>query len=236
MGDDWESILQLDPGFFASYLTMSGLPWRQGVLEPKVKEFVLLTADVNATHMYAPGVRQHIRRALEFGATQDEVMEVLECASTVGIHAVAVGVPTLLEVLHEEGHPPPAAYDARREALRQEFTSRRGYWDELWAGVLQLDPDFFEAYLEFSAIPWRNGVLEPKVREFVYITFDASATNLYVPGLKLHLRNALRFGATIQELMEVLQIVSDLGIQASTLGAPILLEVLSRARERTSDG
>ena len=28
--------------------------------------------------------------------------------------------------------------------------------------LLELDPDLFEAYLDFSAYPWRNGVLAPK--------------------------------------------------------------------------
>ena len=36
---------------------------------------------------------------------------------------------------------------------------------------------------------------------------DAAATHLYVPGLKLHMRNALRYGATTGELMEVLEMV-----------------------------
>lgn len=231
-GDAWEDILRLDADFFESYMKMSALPWTQGVLEPKVKEFICITADANATHMYAPGVQQHIRKALELGATQQEVMEVLECASTVGIHAMTVGVPTLLEVLQEEGlRLGPQAFDARQEELKAEFTSSRGYWDDLWAGVLDLDPDFFEAYLDFSSVPWRGGVLEPKVREFLYITFDASATHMYVPGLKLHMRNALRYGATEQELMEVLEIVSVIGIHASTLGAPILVQELARAAE-----
>ena len=228
-GESWEAILRLDPEFFQSYLTMSGLPFTQGVLEPKVKEFVYITADANATHMYAPGVRQHIRKALEVGATPQEVMEVLECASTVGIHAMTVGVPVLAEVLEEEGlrsgTPEP---DARRRELKEEFTRSRGYWDELWDVVLDLSPDYFEAYLDFSSVPWRSGVLEPKVREFMYITFDASATHMYVPGLKLHMRNALRYGATEQELMEVLQIVSTIGIHASTMGAPVLLEEMAR--------
>jgi alkylhydroperoxidase/carboxymuconolactone decarboxylase family protein YurZ len=38
------------------------------------------------------------------------------------------------------------------------------------------------------------------------------------------MRNALRHGATSQEIMEVLQLVSVLGIHSATLGVPILLE------------
>lgn len=229
--DAWEAILRLDPDFFESYLKMSGVPFTRGVLDPKVKEFVYIVADANATHLYEPGARQHIRKALELGATSAEIMEVLECASTVGIHAMTVGVPTLLEVLEEEGLRKPAAdFDERQQALKEEFTRSRGYWDELWDVVLDLSPDYFEAYSDFSSVPWRNGVLEPKVREFLYITFDASATHMYLPGLKLHMRNAISYGATEQEIMEVLQIVSTIGIHASTMAAPILLEEIERAK------
>src|SRR5690606_7177448 len=139
------------------------------------------------THLYTPGIRQHIRAALAFGATEREVMEVLELTSTLGIHAMNIGVPLLLEVLQEEGlRSGPAPLDERRERLKEQFTRERGYWHEFWDGVLELDPELFEAYLDFSAVPWRTGVLEPKVKELVYCAFDASATHLYAPGLKLH--------------------------------------------------
>lgn len=230
-GGAWEAILRLDPDFLAAYLQLSGLPWtREGGLEPKVKEFIYIAADANATHMFGPGVRQHIRKALEFGATGDEVMEVLELISTVGIHAATVGVPVLLELLAETGQrTEPAPLDERQQQLKEEFTCQRGYWDDLWAGLLELDPDFFAAYARFSSVPWQGGSLSPKVKEFMYITFDAAATHMYVPGLKLHMRNALRYGAKPAELMELLEIVSVIGIHGSTLGAPVLVEELERA-------
>ncbi|MEU7816918.1 carboxymuconolactone decarboxylase family protein [Pseudonocardia sp. NPDC049154] len=76
-------------------------------------------------------------------------------------------------------------------------------------------------------MPWKTGTLEPKVKEMIYIAFDAAATHLYVPGLKLHLRNAVRLGATQDELMEVLSIVSVIGIHAATTAAPILASVVA---------
>ncbi|MFC5952908.1 carboxymuconolactone decarboxylase family protein, partial [Pseudonocardia lutea] len=66
-----------------------------------------------------------------------------------------------------------------------------------------------------------------KVKEMIYVAFDAAATHLYVPGLKLHLRNAVRLGATQDELMEVLSIVSVIGIHAATTATPILASVVA---------
>ncbi len=117
----------------------------------------------------------------------------------------------------------------RQRALKEAFTEARGYWSPVWDQVLALDPAFFEAYLNFSAVPWRHGVLEPKVSEFIYIAIDASTTHLHAEGTRTHMKNALRHGATQQEIMEVLQLISVLGIHSTTHGVPILLEELETA-------
>jgi hypothetical protein len=118
----------------------------------------------------------------------------------------------------------------RQKRLRQKFTEERGYWDEnLWGKVLRLDADFFEAYLNFSAVPWRKGVLPPKVKELIYIAIDASTTHLYEPGLRQHIRNAMKYGATKEEIMEVLELTSVLGIHTCTLGVPVLWEEMEKA-------
>ncbi|MNR43590.1 hypothetical protein D3C85_1622280 [compost metagenome] len=47
--------------------------------------------------MYAPGVRRHIRKALELGVSEEEVLAVLQLTSALGIHSMALGVPLLVE-------------------------------------------------------------------------------------------------------------------------------------------
>jgi alkylhydroperoxidase/carboxymuconolactone decarboxylase family protein YurZ len=120
----------------------------------------------------------------------------------------------------------------RQRTLREDFIDARGYWNEFWEGLLELDPDFFEAYLNFSGVPWRKGTLEPKLKELVYIAIDASTTHLYEPGLRQHIQNALHHGATAEEIMEVYELTSVLGIHTCTLGVPVLLEELQTAGAR----
>jgi alkylhydroperoxidase/carboxymuconolactone decarboxylase family protein YurZ len=124
----------------------------------------------------------------------------------------------------------------RQQELREVFVNERGYWNQFWAGLLQTDEDFFEAYLNFSAVPWRKGVLEPKVKELIYTAIDASTTHLYEPGLRQHIRNALSYGATKQEIMEVLELTSVLGIHSCTLGVPVLLEEFEAYQTSTANG
>ncbi|RWZ52461.1 carboxymuconolactone decarboxylase family protein [Labedella phragmitis] len=221
----WESILRLDPEFLLSYLDFSMVPWKKNHLDAKTKELMYIAVDAAATHLYQPGIRQHIKAALDVGATPQEIMEVIELTSTLGIHAMNIGVPLLVKVLEEKGlRTGPAPLDENQERVKAEFTANRGYWHSFWDEMLELDPELFEAYTNFSSVPWKTGTLSPKVREFVYIAFDAAATHLYVPGLKLHYENALGYGATVGELLEVLEIASVIGIHAATTAVPILVE------------
>src|SRR5438034_11714264 len=106
----------------------------------------------------------------------------------------------------------------RKRRLRDEFIDVRGYWTPFWDGLLELDEDFFEAYMRFSSVPWKSGPLEPKVKELVYIAMDAAATHMYEPGIRQHVKQALEYGATGAEIMEVLELTATLGIHACTVG------------------
>jgi len=172
----WESLLALDPPFFKASLHLASVPRRKSHLSTKDQSLISLAVDSAATHLYAPGIRTHVAAALRAGASVAEVVEVVELSSTLGIHACNIGVPLLVEVLREEGRfqeDITRAYDERQEALKEEFTKKRGYWHAFWEDFLRLDPEFFAAYLEFSSVPWSKdvpgnstggrGVLEPKV-------------------------------------------------------------------------
>ena len=67
------------------------------------------------------------------------------------------------------------------------------------------------------------------MKEFIYIAIDAATTHLYEPGLRIHIQNALKYGATVQEIMEVYQLISVLGMHTFTMGIPVLLDELEKA-------
>lgn len=175
--DGWEAALGLSPEIVSASLKLSSVPKHKKHLAPKIQCLIAIAVDSASTHLYVPGIQRHVRAALKQGATPAEVMEVLELTSTLGIHACNIGVPLLTEVMREEGLLDSSSaitepFDQRREHLKKEFTEKRGYWHEFWEDFLRLDPEFFEAYLEFSSVPWTKGtsvdgiaggVLEPKV-------------------------------------------------------------------------
>lgn len=222
-----QAFAELDPGFLDTWYRMAVLPAEKNHLGEKVRALIALSASAAATHLYMPGVRRYVRNALDAGASQEEIVEVLQLTATLGIHACNIGVPLLIEVLKETGQREgPAPLDDRQEKLKAEFTKERGYWHSFWDGLLELDPDLFEKYLDYSAYPWRHGVLSPKIKEFVYCAFDAAATHLYVPGLKMHMKNAIGYGATSEEIMEVLEIVSLIGMDGPESAATVARDEL----------
>lgn len=95
---NWEPFYRLDPDWTEAFIAMGLKPMLAGALDPKVIEFIAIAVDASCTHMYAPGVRRHIKKALELGATKEEIAAVLQLTSVLGIHTMSLGAP----ILHEE--------------------------------------------------------------------------------------------------------------------------------------
>ena len=70
-----------------------------GTLDAKTVELIGIALDASCTHMYAPGVRRHIQRALKAGATREEITAVLQLTSMQGLHSMCLGAPILLAEL-----------------------------------------------------------------------------------------------------------------------------------------
>ena len=125
-----------------------------------------------------------------------------------------------------DSSPPDAQ---RLEALKEAFRTHRGYYDEMWDDVVTFDIEFFERYERLSSLPWERGALDAKVKALIAIALNLSVTHMYMPGVRAHVRQAIRCGATREELLEVFQLVSVLGVHSLTLGIPILREELEAA-------
>ncbi|MDE0808620.1 MAG: carboxymuconolactone decarboxylase family protein [Alphaproteobacteria bacterium] len=227
----WQQILEMSPEFFETYCNFSSVPWKTGPLQPKIKEMIYIAMDIATTHLYLPGTRIHMANALKHGATKEELMEVLQIVSVLGIHSMTEGLPILVDELQKAdmgGEIEAIELDERALTHKQEFIDNRGYWMPIWETLLKLSPDFFKAYLDLSSVPWKTGVLEPKIKELIYVAIDIATTHLFLSGTRIHMRNALKHGATKDEIMEVIALVSICGMHSATEGVPILVEELDR--------
>ena len=72
--------------------------------------------------------------------------------------------------------------------------------------VLQLDPVFTDEFMAMGAGAVQERIMSPKEVELLSIALDASVTHMYAPGTRRHIKNALKAGATMEEIMEVVKL------------------------------
>jgi alkylhydroperoxidase/carboxymuconolactone decarboxylase family protein YurZ len=181
------------------------------------------------TNLNADGTRRHIRAALEAGASREEILLVLKCASVMAIHSCSLGAPILLEEAAAAGVRPVLKPNAVTPACDQ--MKAAGQWNEAWDPFVALDPTWTDEFMEASIDIYKSGALPAKDIELLSIAFDASFTHMYAPGTRRHIRHALKAGATVEEIMEVLKLCVSQGVQACNLAVPILDEELTRQEQ-----
>lgn len=227
--DTYDQLLRYDPAFFERYLALASHPHQNGQLSSKVVEFVHIVMNSSpAIHLSPVDTRRHVSNAFDHGATFDELLEVFEILSTVGVHSVIEGVPTLTERAGRADEDDDALAE-EHAAAKEYFIEKRGFWDDdLWGVILSWDHEFLRRYADFSAHPWDEGVLEPKVKELVYIAMDVGTPHFFTVGLGPHVQNALDHGATPREIMTVFEIHLEYGLHSVTHGLPILVKEAER--------
>ena len=226
----WEAAIdQLrawDPSWAGACLRMTINPWRSDILPRRLIELIGVALNAACTNLNPEGTRRHIRRALREGATREEILFVLKCASVMSIHSCSLGAPILLEEAKAAGLQPEPAPGAETPACDR--MKAIGQWNAAWDPFLALDPAWTDEFMATGAGIYASGVLPPKEIELLSIAFDASYTHMYAPGTRRHIRNALQAGATMTEIMEVLKLCVAQGVQACNLGIPILADELAQ--------
>jgi len=227
----WDPALaqlrEWDPDWADSCVKMTTNPWTSGVLPRKTVELIGIAINAACTNLNPDGTRRHIRAALAAGATRDEVLMVLKMASVMAIHSCSLGAPILLEEAKTAGVGPAHRSTAAAATPYCDRMRSVGQWNEAWDPFFELDPVWTDQFMATGTGIYGSGELPPKLIELLSIAFDASYTHMYAPGTRRHIRSALKLGATVEEIMEVLKLCVVQGIQACNLGVPILAEELA---------
>ena len=115
---DWAA--QLDPAYAAARAEVRRLSvGADGTLSVKVKELIVL--GILASRGLQYGVEAHMRRALDYGATREELFEAIKAAAVPGGGvAYSVGIRALQALEHE------GAFPGEWPPLRQAASSRTG--------------------------------------------------------------------------------------------------------------
>lgn len=196
------------------------------VLPPKFAALVGIAISAACTSLNPEATRRHMRQALAAGATRDEILFVIKCASVMSVHSMSLGAPILLEEAKAAAAPlptpqqvPTPACDAMRAA---------GQWNAAWDPFVALDPQWTDAFMATGIGIYGSRVLPAKEVELLSIAFDASFTHMYAPGTRRHIRNAIAAGASVEEIMAVLKLCVAEGLQACNMALPILAEEMAK--------
>jgi len=157
-----------------------------------------------------------IHEAVSAGATGEQLHEALVLVSGLGVHSLMEGSARLARLAAELNPEAAAAgLSEQQQHLWQTYVGTNPYWQNMEAqrpgfleGLLKMSSAAFEAFFLYCAVPWKSKSLTPLTKELISIAVDASTTHRYLPGLRLHLANALKLGAGRKGIMETLEIAA----------------------------
>jgi alkylhydroperoxidase/carboxymuconolactone decarboxylase family protein YurZ len=179
-----------------------------------VRALVEYAVCTSVTTLDLAAARPAAERALDEGATVDQLHEVLTLVSGLGVHTLMEGTRDLADLVTSRGGELPEI-DERRSGLRRRLLGTAAYWHTFEEHVpgfldalLRLSPEAFEGFVSYGAIPARTRHLPPVVKEIISVAVDALPTHRYLPGLRLHVAGALRLGAGRAEIQEAVEIAS----------------------------
>jgi len=117
---------------------------------------------------------------------------------------------------------------AQKEALKARVIAARRYWHPFHEALLELSPEYLEAYLNYNNAPFVSKHIEQKVCELIYVAIDASVTHLYASGMARHMGFAFEHGATDAEILETIQLTMLTTHMTHEAGIPMLVEELRK--------
>lgn len=111
----------------------------------------------------------------------------------------------------------------RGKQLIERMERERGFprpWRKMLA---ERDPDYMELYHNMAMhVFQKRKALPLKFKEIIAICMDALTS--YDEGLRIHIRNALKAGATEDEILEALEVLTLLGVHNLSVHLPSLVE------------
>jgi alkylhydroperoxidase/carboxymuconolactone decarboxylase family protein YurZ len=82
-----DTLLRERPEFLRQYARYAGYPARTGPMSDRMVELTYVALDASASHLFESGLRTHMGKALECGATPADIFDVLHLVATQGLEA-----------------------------------------------------------------------------------------------------------------------------------------------------
>ena len=162
------------------------------VLGSSFQHLVWVAVDSVVTHLYPRGAGIHARVAIEQGASRRQVIETLEIATAASFRGVDTALAIVLQAATEAGRALPSDPAAESRARIAAYGSA---WPE-------------------EAWDMQGPGLGAKSRALLHLACAASPALSDQDGMRAHAAEALRHGASAEELIETVQLAQCIATHA----------------------
>jgi alkylhydroperoxidase/carboxymuconolactone decarboxylase family protein YurZ len=215
-----EAMLQTCPGFVQQYARYAGYPARTGPLPPRMVELIYVALDSSSSHLFESGLYTHMKRALEVGATQADIFDVLHLVAVQGAASVCQAAEILAEL---SGSSEAQAIDDELQARIDALGSAHAL---ALRSVARMDPGYAEVLLDFVEQGRPGAGLSAGERSLVQLALHACFTAFNPHATRQIVSTALSQGLTPAELLQAIQLGSHLAVHGTALGADVFRQVL----------
>jgi alkylhydroperoxidase/carboxymuconolactone decarboxylase family protein YurZ len=92
-----ETLLREQPEFLLAYARYAGHPARTGSLSTRMVELIYVGLDASSSHLFESGLRIHMQKAKEAGASHQDIFDVLQLVAEQGLACVLQSIHVLAE-------------------------------------------------------------------------------------------------------------------------------------------
>lgn len=221
-----ETMLQVCPGFVQQYARYAGYPARTGPLTQRMVELIYIGLDASSSHLFESGLQTHMKRAIEVGATQADIFDVLHLVAVQGITNVCQAADILAEFI--------ALPDARviDGPLQARIDTLAGTHALPLAAMARLDPGYAQVLLDFVEQGRPGAGLTAAERTLVQLALHACFTAFNRDAIRQLMPTALAQGLGAPELLQAMQMGAHLAVHGTALGANVFRELQQHSNNR----
>lgn len=212
-------MLEASPQFLEHYARYAGYPARSGPLSERMVELIYVALDASSTHLFASGLKTHMTRALDVGATQADIFGVLHLVAVQGMSSVCQATAILDELSHTDALPPID------ETLQSKIDTIGNAHALALTSLAALDPEYVETALAFIEHGKPVDSLTPAESSLIQTALHACFTAFNPVALRQTIATALRHNVSPAELRQAIQLGAHLSVHGTALGATVYQEI-----------
>lgn len=196
-------------------------------LKVQHRELIAFAVRMSVTTLDSASARVHAQCALDSGATKAQLHELLFLISGLGVHTLFEGTRLVNRLVAPSAGARThdlLPLDEQRQQLWDKWVGKATYWESFEREVpgflielLHATPEGFDAFFRYCAVPWTSKTISPRLKELVSMAVDATPTHCFLPGMRLHLRNAVALGAGRDAVLRTLEIAAGAPIHSGVI-------------------